>query len=485
MVLATVWVALRVELWSRVELTRELQEGESVAVQLADSAVADIASEWTDMIGPNGNVRLGDIATRHSAQPTMALVLLDSARSLRASTDSTLSLLAADAQGVTLQRLRTSGGEVFEDRFKVGTQMIRSAGRVIGEVALVPVGADAERGASEDAAGLSGASDGELNPTPLAASRAALRRTLLRAVIAASIVAALASLLVAAPLVGRVRALANGADAVAHGALHTRVDAHGRDELAELARSFNHMAGALEQADQHKRTLITDVAHELRTPLTNIIGSLEAMQDGLRPVDEGALQTLHREASLLATLIEELQELSLAESGQLSLHIDRVDAVAAAREAGHAMQDSAPALRFDLPTAGTALHVRADPRRLAQVLRNLLQNAIAHTPPGGTVSMRVSHNADSTSALSDVQRESCVRIEVSDTGRGIPAEHLPLIWERFHRVDASRDRSRGGMGLGLALVRQLVSGMGGSVHVVSTEGAGSTFAVVLPAAAEA
>ena len=135
---------------------------------------------------------------------------------------------------------------------------------------------------------------------------------------------------------------------------------------------------------------------------------------------------------------------------------------AAAEGGGEALSVVGPA--NDAPVAA-----RADRRRLAQVLRNLLRNAVTYTPPGGVVRVEVAREGPD------------VAIRVIDTGSGIPAEHLPLVWERFHRVDPSRSRSTGGMGLGLAVVRQLVEGMGGRVWAESEEGRGSTFAVVLPA----
>jgi two-component system sensor histidine kinase BaeS len=282
------------------------------------------------------------------------------------------------------------------------------------------------------------------------------------------VAAAAAAFLLAGPLARRVRLLTDASAAIANGSLDVRVDVSGHDELARLARSFNAMAQKLQHAEAHKRNLVTDVAHELRTPLTNIIGLVESMQDGLRPASAGTLASLRDEAGVLAERVDELQELSLAESGQIVFHIEAIDAVAAAQAEVDAILPRAGGVTVRGPEAAAPVRVLADARRLSQVLRNLLQNALTHTPAGGKVALRVA-SADGR-----------VTIEVADTGRGIPREHLALVFDRFHRVDPSRDRSSGGMGIGLALVRQLVHAMNGEVDVDSEVGRGSRFRVVLP-----
>jgi signal transduction histidine kinase len=163
--------------------------------------------------------------------------------------------------------------------------------------------------------------------------------------------------------------------------------------------------------------------------------------------------------------VHDLQELSLAESGQLRFDLVAVDVVAEAQQTIDAVRDAAACSLIG--PEGAPVFARADPVRLRQVLRNLLQNAIAHTPASGSVRVRVE------------ARGGEVGIRVSDTGRGIPSAHLALVWERFHRVDAARDRAAGGRGLGLAIVKQFVAHMGGRVAVTSMEGKGSTFEVWL------
>ena len=196
-----------------------------------------------------------------------------------------------------------------------------------------------------------------------------------------------------------------------------------------------------------------------------MIGLLEAMRDGLRTPDAGTLQSTQDEALLLKQLIDELQVLAVSDAGGVTFDIREVDAGRALQQATDAFLASAPTIELAVPAS--ALTIQADPQRLAQVLRNVLQNAITHTPPDGRI----------TASL----RRDGVVIEIADTGRGIPADQLPLIWDRFYRVDPSRDRATGGMGLGLAVTKRMVTGMGGTIDAASQLGVGTTITVRLPA----
>jgi two-component system sensor histidine kinase BaeS len=295
---------------------------------------------------------------------------------------------------------------------------------------------------------------------------AGIQRSLWLAVALACVLAAVGTWMLAYPLVAQVQRLKAAASAVQANALSTRVHVTSRDELGELEQSFNSMAASLERTESAKRQLISDLAHELRTPLTNVIGLLEAMRDGLRPADAGTLRSTQDEALLLKQLIDELQELALADAGGLTFDLRTLDAGDELQGAADAFQTSSPAIQLALHESHVS--VQADPRRLAQVLRNVLQNAITHTPGDGRI----------TAAL---RRDRGVTvIEVADSGRGIPADQLPLIWDRFYRVDASRDRTTGGMGLGLALTRRMVEGMGGTISAASQPGVGTTITIRLP-----
>ncbi len=295
-----------------------------------------------------------------------------------------------------------------------------------------------------------------------------IQRSVWLAVLLACALAAVGTWMLAYPVVAQVQRLTAAASSVQAKALSTRVRVSSRDELGVLEHSFNRMAESLEQTEAAKRQLISDLAHELRTPLTNVIGLLEAMRDGLRTPDATTLQSTQDEALLLKHLIDELQELALADAGGLTFDLRVLPAGVEVQRAADAFQASTPTIRVVIPENDVLVH--ADPRRLAQVLRNVMQNAVTHTPRDGQIT--ASLRRDGNAAV----------IEVADTGRGIPADQLPLIWDRFYRVDASRDRATGGMGLGLALTRRMVEGMGGTISAESAVGVGTTIAIRLPSA---
>ncbi len=255
------------------------------------------------------------------------------------------------------------------------------------------------------------------------------------------------------------------------GDLARRVDADGSDELAILGRAFNSLAHSLERNEELRKQMTSDIAHELRTPLNNLAGYLDAIADGVVAADERTIASLQEEANLLVRLVGDLEELSLADAGRQVLQLEpqplagiieqAIASVAPrARAAGIAIvQETLPAPPVD-----------ADRRRMAQVLRNLLENAIRHTPEGGTI--RVSLTGSGMGA----------RLTVSDDGPGIAPEHLENIFERFYRADASRARATGGAGLGLAIVKQLVEAHGGRVWAENEPAGGARFTVELPAA---
>lgn len=265
-----------------------------------------------------------------------------------------------------------------------------------------------------------------------------------RSLIAGVAVAALLAIAVMMTLFRRVFApveeLTRGARALADGKLEARVDVRGRDEVAELASAFNGMAEALERNEKARRNMVSDVAHELRTPLTNIRAQIEAVQDGVMQADEKWLASIEEDAALLARLVEDLQQLSLAEAGQLRLTIEEI-------EIAELVDRAVSGLAFanfvrDVPRG---LVVRVDAQRMVQVLRNLLVNAIAHAQ--STVEIRATAN----------------EIRVIDDGPGIPPEHAEKIFDRFYRADASRSRATGGAGLGLAIAKELVELHGGKI----------------------
>ena len=244
-------------------------------------------------------------------------------------------------------------------------------------------------------------------------------------------------------------------------------------EFDDLADAFNAMAARLNTDEALRRRLMADVAHELRTPVATIAAYLDALEDGVAQLTPDTIDVLRAQAARLARLATDLAAVTQAESGALTLDLrgasprDLLEAAASAarvraREAG---------VEIVVREAGGVPHVRVDHDRFAQVLGNLVDNAIRHTPRGGRVTLSAAAIGPS------------VRFTVADTGEGIAAEHLPHVFERFYRVDLARDRAHGGSGIGLAIVRALVQAHHGQVSAHSGGiGRGASFDVDLPAA---
>ncbi len=291
----------------------------------------------------------------------------------------------------------------------------------------------------------------------------------------AALVAVALGLLFARQIAGPVRSLTTAARRLGAGDLDQRVSVRGRrDELGELAEAFNSMAEAVGRQEMLRRQMAADIAHELRTPLAVIQANLEAMLDGVRPLSAEEVADVHRETRLLSRLVTDLRDLSLAETGQLPLRKKLTDLSELVRTsvARFSAQAEEKGVRLDAEAADGKLSADVDPDRIAQVLGNLLDNALRHTPAGGEVMVCLQPGA---------QRDE-VRVTVRDTGSGIPEEHLPNIFERFYRADRARTRTDGGSGIGLAVVRQLIEAQGGRVWAESQPGKGATFGFVLPAA---
>jgi len=300
----------------------------------------------------------------------------------------------------------------------------------------------------------------------------AVYRSVLLGALIAGAVAVVITLFMSRRIVKPVELLTAAARQMEKGDLTTRVNVKSSDEIGQLAHAFNAMADGLARQEQLRRNMVSDVAHELRTPLTNLRGYLEAAKDGLIQPDKALVDNLREEAMLLSRLVNDLQELALAEAGQLHLECQPVSVGDVARAIVQVLSPHAEERDIslvvhvpdDLPMA------QADPHRVRQVLRNLLNNALDFTPQGGQVIV---------TAQPDGQWLS---IQVSNTGPGILPAHLPYVFERFYRADPSRTRATGGAGLGLAIAKQLVEAHGGRVWVESTLGAGATFGFTLPLA---
>ncbi|MCI0346524.1 MAG: ATP-binding protein [Chloroflexi bacterium] len=287
--------------------------------------------------------------------------------------------------------------------------------------------------------------------------------TVSRVVAVSLIVAVLAAVTLAIALgrrlAGPLQSIGRAARRVADGDYGARVPRDGPEEVASLADSFNQMAAALEEQEGMRRDFITNAAHELKTPLTNLTGYLEALRDGVIPAEAATYDSLLEETERLVRLSSSLDVLA---AGDTDLGLDEVrdlDLGLAVRAAVDLAGASAVRRELQLDVeVPDGLAARANPDRLAQVLGNLLQNAVRYTPSGGRIVVHAERRPDD------------VLVTVSNTGPGIPEPDLPRVFERFYRVDKSRDRSLGGAGIGLAIVRQLVEAMGGRVGVASREG---------------
>ena len=305
---------------------------------------------------------------------------------------------------------------------------------------------------------------------------ATVSRSLLIAAAGAVAGALLLAWLLARHIVKPVEHLTAAARGMAAGDLQQRVTVAARDEIGALATAFNAMADSRSHLEELRQNLVNDVAHELRTPLANLQGYLEVLRDGLTPATPEVIAILHEESLLLNRLVADLQELALAEAGELPLNREPRAIDTSIAFAIDAIRPQAEANQLTLieSTPDPLPEVLVDDARLSQILRNLLRNALAHTPAGGSIEIRAEPASPGNVAVS-----------VQDSGKGISAEHLPYVFERFYRVDPSRTRSTGGSGLGLAIVKHLVEAHGGQISVTSQPGAGTTFTFTLPIATSA
>lgn len=297
--------------------------------------------------------------------------------------------------------------------------------------------------------------------------------------IAAAVALALSALwavLLARHILAPVRLVTAGARRLASGVFSTRIDTGRRDELGDLVRDFNRLAISLETAEQARRLWVADTSHELRTPLAVLRAQIEALQDGVHQATPQSLGRLHDEVGRMTRLVDDLHELARADSHALGLRLElvRPGEIMAEVLSRLAPQREAGALLLNTTMLGEeGAFALADPDRLRQVFGNLVENAIRYTDAGGTI------------RVSEFLASGTVLLKVEDTSPGVPASKLPRLFERFFRVDSSRDRRTGGSGLGLAICQAIVEAHEGTISAAASPLGGLAVTVTLPLAEEA
>jgi two-component system, OmpR family, sensor histidine kinase BaeS len=276
------------------------------------------------------------------------------------------------------------------------------------------------------------------------------------------------TVLVGVRLVGPLHALTAAAVRMRAGDLGARVRITGRNEIARLGAAFNDMSEHRQRVEALRRAMVGDIAHEMRTPVTNIRGWLEATEDGVVPLDKELVTSLLEEAIVLQHVIDDLQDMAAADAGELRLHRQPVHLPELLHAVAEAFGPAAEKAGVTLAVRAEPTTLTADPIRLRQAVGNLVTNAIRHTPAGGRI------------ALSARTEGREIAIDVADTGPGIPAAQQALVFERFWRAEKSRNRTTGGSGLGLPIVRKLAEAHDGTATVTSTPGEGATFTLRLP-----
>ncbi len=307
----------------------------------------------------------------------------------------------------------------------------------------------------------------DISPGLAERASAFLLQVLLIGAVLAIVFGMLVSRWLSAPLIH----LVSGTQAIARRDLSFRVAEQGSAEMREVSNSFNRMAAALEDAETLRRSMLNDIAHELRTPLTVLEGNLRAILDDVYPLEKGEIARLYDQTLHLHQLVDDLRLVAQAEARQLPLHRSPRDLTVLLEEVAELFSPLAGEKNISLDTSlpRASVFAAVDRLRFAQTLQNLLTNALQHTPAGGVIS------------LSLQTEEETAAITVADNGDGIASEDIAHVFDRFYRVDRSRTRDSGGVGLGLAIAQALIEAHDGKIDAASAGvGQGSTFTVRLP-----
>jgi two-component system sensor histidine kinase BaeS len=297
-------------------------------------------------------------------------------------------------------------------------------------------------------------------------------RVILFSGLGAALVALILGIFLSRTISRPIRELTRATQAISQGVLGQQVAVRTRDELGQLAQSFNQMSADLERSIRTRKQMTADIAHELRTPLSVIIGHADAVHDEVLPPTRENFEIIRDEAERLEHIVEDLRILSLADAGELTLSLHPVKPAGLLRDVitAHAPRARQKKIRLDLETDPELPEIFVDAGRVNQVLGNILDNAIRHTPADGKVLLAARPGGD----------KGTVALLVEDTGPGVPDEDLPRIFDRLYRSDVSRQRDAGGSGLGLAIARSIVQAHGGSIHAENRVPNGLRVVLVFP-----
>ena len=300
-----------------------------------------------------------------------------------------------------------------------------------------------------------------------------VNRTLLYGAIIGAVIALVLGIFLSQTLTRPIRELTRATHAVSQGDLLQQVTVHSNDELGELAQAFNAMSAELSRSVNTRKQMTADIAHELRTPLSLILGHAEAVHDGVLLPTRENFEIIREEAVRLEHLVNDLRTLSLADAGELSITLQTIKPERLVNEVAslYQVESQRKNISLVLDVSPRLPSIEVDPGRMTQVLTNILDNALRHTPDGGRIT------------LSAEQVDTHIDISVHDSGPGLPPEDLQRIFERFYRTDSSRQRDEGllgGSGLGLAIARSIVTAHGGQLTAESVDGKGLKVIVRLP-----
>ena len=283
--------------------------------------------------------------------------------------------------------------------------------------------------------------------------------------------AAIVAFVLSRHLLAPVRKLASGTQALASRKFDTRIAVESQDELGQLAADFNAMAQTLETYERMRQQWISDIAHELRTPVSILLGEVEALKDGVREVNIDTLESLSSEARHLSKIVNDLHELSLADSGALSIKKERVDPIAVLKETLSHFEKGFTENQITIEKSladEPSITVIGDADRLQQLFSNLLENTLRYADAPGILS------------IGQACIENRLVLFFEDSGPGVPEESLDHLFDRLYRVDRSRSRIQGGSGLGLSICKSIITALGGDIRAANGKTGGLRIEVELP-----